>query len=185
MQAPPVPSSGRAYHRGAVSGSGQVQASDTASQLSSMLSSAHLGSAGSEAQGDSNSGNGNGSGSGPSVGRGATRGRRERAQEFFVKTRPDKLETKQGTGGQEIAVAANYFELIAKVSCVYSSNQISKFPFTSPTGGCCSTESTCLPTSKTRGSEKDCSANTGLTCPSTCSTVSGNWIFTELNISFE
>jgi len=112
--APPVPSSGRAYHRGAVSGSGQVQASDTASQLSSMLSSAHLGSAGSEAQGDSNSGNGNGSGSGPSVGRGATRGRRERAQEFFVKTRPDKLETKQGTGGQEIAVAANYFELIAK-----------------------------------------------------------------------
>ena len=122
MQAPPVPSSGRAYHRGVVSGSHPVavQASDTASQLSSMLSSAHLGSAGSEAQGDSNSGNGNGSGSGPSVGRGATRGRRERAQEFFVKTRPDKLETKQGSGGQEIAVGANYFELIAKVSCILS-----------------------------------------------------------------
>ena len=48
------------------------------------------------------------------------RGRRERAQEFFVKTRQDKLETKQGSGGQEIAVGANYFELIAKVSCILS-----------------------------------------------------------------
>ena len=59
------------------------------------------------------SGNGNG-GSGPSVGRGATRGRRDRAQEFYVKTRPDSLQTKKGTEGTEINLGTNYFALVAK-----------------------------------------------------------------------
>ena len=71
---PAVPSSGRAYHRGSVTG-GPV-GSDT---ISSALSSTHLGSGGSNSGGMGDSGNGNGA-SGASVGRGATRGRRDRAR---------------------------------------------------------------------------------------------------------
>merc|ERR1719233_2482516 len=105
---PAVPSSGRAHHRGSVTG-GPV-GSDT---ISSALSSTHLGSGGSNSGGNGDSGNGNG-GSRPSVGRGATRGRRDRAQEFYVKTRPDSLQTKKGTEGTEINLGTNYFALIAK-----------------------------------------------------------------------
>ena len=48
------------------------------------------------------------------MGRGATRGRRDRAEEFFLKTRPETLQSKQGEGGVECALTSNYFELIAK-----------------------------------------------------------------------
>lgn len=81
--------------------------------ISSALSSTHLGSGGSNSGGMGDSGNGNGA-SGASVGRGATRGRRDRAQEFYVKTRPDSLQTKKGTEGTEINLGTNYFALVAK-----------------------------------------------------------------------
>jgi len=106
----PAVSGGRAFHRGSVTG---APGSDA---LSSAMSSVTLGSSGSNGNGGSGS-NGavdaNG-GSVPSVGRGATRGRRDRAQEFFVKTRPDTLQSKKGAGGMDIALGTNYFQLVAK-----------------------------------------------------------------------
>jgi len=57
---------------------------------------------------------GNGNGSAPSVGRGATRGRRDRASEYLQRTRPDNLESKQGSGGEQITISANFFALVAK-----------------------------------------------------------------------
>ena len=50
----------------------------------------------------------------PSIGRGATRGRRDRAPEFLVRTRSDKLTSKKGSGGVDTKLTANYFSLIAK-----------------------------------------------------------------------
>jgi len=50
----------------------------------------------------------------PSIGRGATRGRRDRAPEFLLRTRSDHLETKKGTGGIETKLSCNYFPLISK-----------------------------------------------------------------------
>ncbi len=86
-------------------------------ELSSQLSSATLASAGS-GSGSGSGGHGDSSngkdGSAPSVGRGATRGRRDRADELLMRTRPETLQSKQGEGGTEINVASNYFELIAK-----------------------------------------------------------------------
>ena len=52
--------------------------------------------------------------SAPAVGRGATRGRRDRADEFFTRTRPADLQSKRGDGGTDVAVATNYFEVISK-----------------------------------------------------------------------
>ena len=52
--------------------------------------------------------------SAPSVGRGATRGRRDRANEIFAKTRPADLQSKRSDGGTEVKVATNYFEVISK-----------------------------------------------------------------------
>ena len=51
---------------------------------------------------------------GDSIGRGATRGRRDRAPDFLVRTRSDQLTTKKGTGGAEVKLTSNYFPLIAK-----------------------------------------------------------------------
>ena len=48
------------------------------------------------------------------MGRGAVRGRRDRATDFYVRTRPDTLQSKKGTLGEEMACASNYFALIAK-----------------------------------------------------------------------
>ena len=78
--------------------------------LSSALSVTTLGS-GSGENGSSSNGK---DGSAPSVGRGATRGRRDRADEFFLKTRPEALQSKQGEGGVVCNLASNYFELVAK-----------------------------------------------------------------------
>ena len=91
---------GRAYHRGsAVSGS---------SDLSSGLSGLTL-----SGTGDGASGPG-AAGSSKSLGRGATRGRRDRLEPFIVRTKPTSVVAKQGAGGKEINLASNYFELIAK-----------------------------------------------------------------------
>ena len=102
-EAPRVASSGRAHHRGSVTGKpGAV--SDTSSSLASMKISSNSGSvAGSSSMGE-----------GGSVGRGAVRGRRERATDFYVRTRPDTLQSKKGTLGDEMACASNYFALVAK-----------------------------------------------------------------------
>ena len=54
-------------------------------------------------KGSSSGGNGS---SVPGVGRGATRGRRDRAKEMFLKTRPETLTTKQGTAGNPLAAEA-------------------------------------------------------------------------------
>ena len=51
---------------------------------------------------------------GDSIGRGATRGRRDRAPDFLVRTRSDQLTTKKGTGGVDVKLTSNYFPLIAK-----------------------------------------------------------------------
>ena len=51
-----------------------------------------------------------------SIGRGATRGRRDRAPEFLIRTRSDQLTSKKGIGGIECNLTSNYFELVAKPS---------------------------------------------------------------------
>jgi len=108
---------GRAYHRGGASvvqpgssGADSV-ASDKMAQLALAASSS---SNGNGANGNGNGSNGNGNGSAPSIGRGATRGRRDRATEFLPRTRPDNLESKKGSGGEEITISANFFSLVAK-----------------------------------------------------------------------
>ena len=80
--------------------------------LSTALSATAIGSSSgsTNANGESSTGNG----SAPSVGRGATRGRRDRADEFFTRTRPADLQSKRGDGGTEVTVATNYFEVISK-----------------------------------------------------------------------
>ena len=82
--------------------------------LSSALSGTTLASVGSGSNGVNGSGSNGAGGSGPSVGRGATRGRRDRAEEFFLTTRPQALQSKQGEGGTEVTLASNYLELISK-----------------------------------------------------------------------
>ena len=81
--------------------------------LSTALSATAIGSS----SGSTNGANGEsstGNGSAPSVGRGATRGRRDRADEFFTRTRPAELQSKRGDGGTDVQVATNYFEVISK-----------------------------------------------------------------------
>ena len=91
---------GRAYHRGsAVSGS---------SDLSSSLSGVTLSGTGDRASGPG------AAGSTQSLGRGATRGRRDRLEPCIIRTKPTSVDAKQGAGGREINLASNYFELIAK-----------------------------------------------------------------------
>ena len=51
---------------------------------------------------------------GDSIGRGATRGRRDRAPDFLVRTRSDQLTSKKGKGGVDVNLTSNYFPLIAK-----------------------------------------------------------------------
>ena len=67
----------------------------------------------SNGNGNKNGFSGNG-GSVFSVGRGATRGRRDWAEEFFLQTRPEILQSKQGEGGINVQLVSNYFELITK-----------------------------------------------------------------------
>ena len=51
----------------------------------------------------------------PAIGRGATRGTRDRQDVgFFIRTRPENLTSKKGTEGQKITVTSNYFGLIKK-----------------------------------------------------------------------
>ena len=51
----------------------------------------------------------------PAIGRGATRGTRDRQDfGFFMRTRPENLTSKKGTEGQKITVTSNYFGLIKK-----------------------------------------------------------------------
>ena len=81
--------------------------------LSTALSATVIGSS----SGSTNGANGEsstGNESAPSVGRGATRGRRDRANEFFARTRPADLQSKRGDGGTEVTVATYYFEVICK-----------------------------------------------------------------------
>ena len=46
--------------------------------------------------------------------RGATRGRRDRVDQFILHTKPNTVSSKRGSGGTDINLASNYFELIAK-----------------------------------------------------------------------
>ena len=98
---------GRAYHRG--HGGSGVSSSDLS--LSSSLSSVKLSGTGT---GDGAVVLGAAGGSSQSLGRGATRGRRDRVDQFILRTKPSTLDSKQGAGGKEISLASNYFELIAK-----------------------------------------------------------------------
>ena len=61
-------------------------------------------------------GNGNGNGDAPGVGRGATRGRRDR-QDFYPRTRPETCLTKQGTGGNIPNSNANCYFVICYLFC--------------------------------------------------------------------
>jgi len=104
---PSVPTTGRAYNRGSMTGKpGSSSGSEKSSNLSSSLSALKVSTITSSGQG-SISGDG-------SMGRGAVRGRRDRATDFYVRTRPDTLQSKKGTLGDEMACASNYFALIAK-----------------------------------------------------------------------
>ena len=105
---------GRAHHRGSVATPGPAGSNDSSmGALSTALSATAIGSS----SGSTNGANGEsstGNGSAPSVGRGATRGRRDRADEFFTRTRPAELQSKRGDGGTDVMVATNYFEVISK-----------------------------------------------------------------------
>merc|ERR1719435_227497 len=103
---PNVPTTGRAYNRGSMTGKPGSSTSDQSSTLSSSLSALKVSTITSSGQG-SVTGDG-------SMGRGAVRGRRDRATDFYVRTRPDALQSKRGTLGDEMACASNYFALIAK-----------------------------------------------------------------------
>ena len=50
---------------------------------------------------------------GPTIGRGATRGRRDR-QEYYPRTRPETCTSKQGESGTSLHVSSNFFRLISK-----------------------------------------------------------------------
>ena len=95
---------GRAYHRGSAASGGTV------SDLSGALSSTQLSGGGT---GDGANGSGAAS-TGQSMGRGATRGRRDRLEQFVLRTKPTSVVAKQGAGGKQINLTSNYFELIAK-----------------------------------------------------------------------
>merc|ERR1719244_843984 len=103
---PNVPTTGRAYNRGSMTGKPGSSTSDQSSTLSGSLSALKVSTITSSGQG-SVTGDG-------SMGRGAVRGRRDRATDFYVRTRPDTLQSKKGTLGDEMACASNYFALIAK-----------------------------------------------------------------------
>ena len=90
-----------AFHRGSVASAGVASSSD----ISSSLSSVHIGSEESSSKGQR---------SVQSLGRGATRGRRERVEEFILRTKPDNVNCKKGAGGQEISLTSNYYEVISK-----------------------------------------------------------------------
>eukprot|EP00092_Neocalanus_flemingeri_P037390 GFUD01040714.1.p1 GENE.GFUD01040714.1~~GFUD01040714.1.p1 ORF type:complete len:911 (-),score=265.15 GFUD01040714.1:184-2916(-) len=109
---PEVPT-GRAYHRGGSATTAQPGSSGAGS-AESAASEKMAGLAIGSSNSNGNGGNGNGNGSAPSVGRGATRGRRDRATEYLPRTRPDNLVSKKGSGGEEITITANFFALVAK-----------------------------------------------------------------------
>jgi len=117
--APSAPTGGRAFHRGAPSGGtrpGQEGVTGVAESLAkTQLSKSSNGSNGASNGPGSNGPNGNGNGSAPSVGRGATRGRRDRGIEI-IRTRSADLENKKGTSGQEVHILSNYFRLFSKTN---------------------------------------------------------------------
>ena len=65
--------------------------------------------------GGSGNGNGNGNGSHPAMGRGATRGVRDRFDRMVARTRPDHILSKQGSSGEQIGLKTNYFLLQSEV----------------------------------------------------------------------
>jgi len=117
-----VPSTGRgAFLRGALaSQTQQSQAAtvDTTSSVRTGSSSADslvqpLAQVGLSASSITTSGAGGGNGSAPSIGRGATRGRRDR-QDFQPRTRPETCTSKQGSGGDPLPISCNFFRLVSK-----------------------------------------------------------------------
>ena len=102
----------RAFYRGSVVAPGvPSSSSDVSSSLSSAMSSVHIDAAG---DGSALLGSGNGNGNGQSLGRGATRGRRDRAEQFILTTRPENVSSKKGAGGVEIELASNFYEMVKK-----------------------------------------------------------------------
>ncbi|KAF2879557.1 hypothetical protein ILUMI_26606 [Ignelater luminosus] len=109
--APSVPSSmisaGRATQRG-------MATSDYPGQPTSLISS--------ESSEGAGRGNGNGATSknGGSMRRGNMRGRRKLHEMTVLRTRPDNLQTKQGTFGTPVRLSANYFKLLQQTNwCLY------------------------------------------------------------------
>jgi aubergine-like protein len=49
-----------------------------------------------------------------SLGRGATRGRRDREEDFVRRTRPETLDSKVGKGGKPVQITTNHFNLVTK-----------------------------------------------------------------------
>ena len=104
---------GRAFHRGSITTPGMASSSvvSPGSDISDSVSTLNIGSV----SGSDITRSATASGATePSIGRGATRGRRDRAPEFLLRTRSDHLETKKGTGGIETKLSCNYFPLISK-----------------------------------------------------------------------
>ena len=100
----------RAFYRGSVVAPGvPSSSSDVSSSLSSAMSSVHI-----DAAGDGSALLGSGNGNGQSLGRGATRGRRDRAEQFILTTRPENVSSKKGAGGVEIELASNFYEMVKK-----------------------------------------------------------------------
>jgi len=93
---------GRAFHRGSITQSVTSPGSDLSSNMSSLQ------------VGDGSTITASSATAEPSIGRGATRGRRDRAPEFLIRTRSDQLDSKKGSGGLDTKLTTNYFELIAK-----------------------------------------------------------------------
>jgi len=101
--APNVPTSGRAYHRGSGSRPGEEGSSS-----GSLLSSLKISSTDSSSLAGSVE-------AAVSIGRGATRGKRDRSDMFkFIRTRPETLTSKKGDDGNAITVSSNYFAMIQK-----------------------------------------------------------------------
>ena len=124
---------GRAHHRGSVVTPGPAGSGSSMDALSTALSATVIGSS----SGSTNGANGEsstGNESAPSVGRGTTRGRRDRPNEFFTRTRPADLQSKRGNGGTEVTVATNYFEVISKPNWRLLQNRVNMTPAMEHTG---------------------------------------------------
>merc|ERR1719342_31113 len=116
-----VPSTGRgAFLRGALASQTQQSQAATVDTSSVRTGSSSadslvqpLAQVGLSASSITTSGAGGGNGSAPSIGRGATRGRRDR-QDFQPRTRPETCTSKQGSGGDPLPISCNFFRLVSK-----------------------------------------------------------------------